>query len=105
MADRVPSYKPTVPMYRPPVRNPDSLLPIYSRAPWRRFREAMRQQRPLCENCLAAGRHMETEEIHHLVSPREAPDRILDPTNVRALCTACHSRETNEEIRRRRKNR
>jgi len=49
---------------------------------------------PLCADCLAAGRATAAAEVHHIASLVRAPARRLDPTNLLALCKACHSRRT-----------
>lgn len=47
-----------------------------------------------CFDCLAAGRHRLAADVDHIVpfTSVEDPAR-LDPTNLRALCRACHRRK------------
>jgi 5-methylcytosine-specific restriction enzyme A len=61
---------------------------------WRKFREHVLAERPLCQDCDAAGRVTAAEEVHHVVKPRIRPDLRLDPQNVVSLCVSCHSRRT-----------
>jgi 5-methylcytosine-specific restriction protein A len=98
---RVPSFRP--PAFGPALdrhraynrdgRDP-TLLKLYSKAPWKKFRAAIRRERVLCERCNAAGRVEEGREVHHKVDPRERPDLICSRENVELLCKSCHSRET-----------
>src|SRR4051812_25137497 len=57
--------------------------------PWKKLRAAHRRAYPFCVRCGARG-----EAVDHIVPVRQAPERRLDPTNVRTLCTSCHSKIT-----------
>ncbi len=61
---------------------------------WQCFRARIVQQRPICEDCLDQGQVRPTEELHHIQKIKDAPDRKLDPDNVRALCSRCHDART-----------
>jgi 5-methylcytosine-specific restriction protein A len=65
----------------------------YDRA-WQRFRLGVLIRHPLCADCHDAGRLTVAVEVHHVVKVRDDRRRRLDPTNVRSLCKACHSRRT-----------
>ena len=56
--------------------------------PWQRLSRAIRRARPVCEAC----RNDLSAEVHHIQPWLEAPARGLDPTNLQALCRACHHR-------------
>lgn len=66
-------------------------------AAWRRLRAAWISAHPLCEDCLAAGRAVPAEEVHHVCPVERAATRpqmralCLDPGNLRSLCRACHA--------------
>lgn len=56
---------------------------------WSKLRFRFLHHNPTCCVCGAPGKH-----VDHIVSVRDAPDRRLDPTNLRTLCHSCHSRRT-----------
>jgi hypothetical protein len=58
--------------------------------PWQTLRRDHLRQNPDCVRCGKPG-----QEVDHIESVRSAPDRRLDPYNLRTLCKSCHSRETN----------
>lgn len=53
---------------------------------WMRLSRAIRRQRTVCERCRA---DLSTE-VHHIQTVAAAPHRALDPTNLMAVCQACH---------------
>ncbi len=59
---------------------------------WRTIRELYIQTHPLCEQCLAAGRCVRAEEVHHIVPVEQGGTHADD--NLRALCKSCHSAAT-----------
>jgi 5-methylcytosine-specific restriction protein A len=61
---------------------------------WQRFRQTILAARPLCEDCQAEGRAVPGRDVHHVAKIRNNPDRRLDPTAVRVLCSVCHDRRT-----------
>lgn len=67
---------------------------FYSRAKWRKLRDLKREEDPLCERCLAAGRVRPTEHVHHIKSRRDYPKLEYELTNLESLCLKCHSTET-----------
>jgi len=68
-------------------------------ATWRRLRAWYLAQHPLCVECERAGRVVAAQEVDH-VTPISAGGARLDPENLQALCTPCHSRKTFAESRR-----
>ena len=66
---------------------------FYQRAAWSRFRCAVLAQRPICEEC----QRSPATEVHHIRRLRDCPELAYEWANVRALCKACHSRETAKE--------
>ncbi len=60
---------------------------------WDVMSRRIREQRPLCEHCLEKGKTSATKCVHHMVAVADNPDRLLDETNVVALCTECHKEE------------
>ena len=52
---------------------------------WKRFRHAILMRTPFCATCGAVA-----NELHHLQTMIDAPDRIFDLANVTPLCRDCH---------------
>ena len=69
---------------------------FYHSPAWRAVRATYLQQHPLCEDCLAAGRYVPAEHVHHIVWL--TPDNYTNPEislnwkNLRAVCIDCHNR-------------
>lgn len=55
----------------------------------------------LCERCLANGKYVPGDEVHHKIwlSPENIndPDITLSFENLELLCSSCHSKEHNEK--------
>ena len=66
---------------------------------WRRLSERYRVDNPLCVQCSRQGIATAAEEVHHIVPINEAPWLRLEPSNLMALCVACH-RKIDDERRR-----
>ena len=64
---------------------------------WQRLRLRHLRRHPLCEECRSQGRVESAEQVHHVVPFKGVDDPLrLDPSNLEALCAACHTRKTNE---------
>lgn len=63
---------------------------LYHTAEWRRFRQLILSERPVCQDCDRAP----ATEPHHVRKASECPERFFDPTNVLALCRGCHAKRT-----------
>ncbi len=61
---------------------------------WQKFRRFILTQRPMCQDCQPEGYVTAACEVHHVIKLTDRPDLRLDPDNVLALCTPCHSRRT-----------
>lgn len=59
-------------------------------AAWRRKSAAIRKARPTCERCHVAP----STHVHHKDGLGPDGPRGLEDSNLEALCTSCHSRET-----------
>ena len=57
---------------------------------WRKLRGAFLQHHPLCQRCASKGIVQAAEHVHHVVPVKEAPERLLDWSNLMAVCRACH---------------
>jgi 5-methylcytosine-specific restriction protein A len=95
-----------IPYYRPPGASSDKalrdkeynkhgrdprLLKLYSTASWQKFREWIRADRMLCEQCALEGKTVMGQHVHHIVDPRDDESLICDPSNVILLCHSHHS--------------
>ena len=68
----------------------------YDRA-WQKLRKEHLDQHPLCADCLEEGRLVEATEVDHVEPIEKAPERRLDPTNLRSQCKPHHSAKTARE--------
>lgn len=72
---------------------------IINSAAWRRLRDTYYRAHPLCEACLADGRAVPAEDVHHVVPIERARtfgemERLaLSAGNLRSLCRNCHEAE------------
>ena len=53
---------------------------------WRKLSRLILDERPMCEVCRRAYSRL----VHHVIEVRDDPDLLLEPSNLRALCDACH---------------
>ena len=70
---------------------------LYNKAAWKKLRQGYLISHPLCEKCLEEGEVTSATDIHHINSPfedglsdEERLGRLLDPTNLQALCQYHH---------------
>lgn len=68
---------------------------LYNNTQWRKLRQSYIMEHPICELC---GKELATD-CHHLSSPFndglsdiERIGRLLDASNLQALCKECHCR-------------
>ena len=61
---------------------------------WRKLRLVILARDPLCLFCLEAGRVEASRQVDHIAPIAKRPDLRLEPSNLRGLCDACHSRHT-----------
>jgi hypothetical protein len=67
---------------------------LYDRKRWKLTRRRILFERPLCEQ---DGCDDLATDVHHLEAPEARPDLAFTPSNLVALCHACHSRVTRSE--------
>lgn len=69
---------------------------MYHTPQWTRLRDMYIHEHPLCERCLANGRSIAAEEVHHKkpfstgATIDERWSLLLDVNNLMALCKDCH---------------
>ena len=69
---------------------------------YRRFRlRMMARDEWLCQPCLREGRVCPADQLDHIVSRAEAPDRVMDEANVQAINSECHEVKTVGELAKR----
>lgn len=89
MANKVPTYRVIPNRYEEsPERKADRAF--YSSARWRRLAKAYKKQHPLCE----CGCGQPSQEVHHIIDRKQAPELAFDWNNLKAMKKACHSKET-----------
>lgn len=65
---------------------------FYATRAWRAFREVILAERPLCQRCETLKQPLRpAQHVHHIKPRREYPELTYEPSNMRALCHACHS--------------
>lgn len=69
---------------------------FYNTAEWRFFRKRQLAERPLCEECLKAGRRTKATMVDHIVPIKQGGEKFA-PSNLQSLCWSCHSRKSAEE--------
>ena len=61
----------------------------YGRA-WKRIRDRYIQEHPLCEQCLADGKAVLAEEVHHKLPISRGVTHAR--SNLLSLCRSCHNK-------------
>ncbi len=87
-------------LWRPPPEADDvtrtQAQRIRSSTRWQRLRRWFLRRNPLCTDPF--GHHatdhqvIAATQVHHIQPIATHPDLAFDPSNLQALCTACHSR-------------
>lgn len=62
---------------------------------WVKLRARVLRGEPCCRECARRGLEVPATVVDHVVPVRLAPQRLLDPTNLQALCRPCHDAKTN----------
>ena len=60
---------------------------------WKAVRRRHLMGQPMCLRCGLFG-----EEVHHVKTRHEAPERRFDPSNLLTMCRACHAREHGKKL-------
>jgi hypothetical protein len=71
--------------------------PRLKTAAWRKAREAILADDPLCPICAHQGRATAAAEVDHIEPRASAPERFFDRLNLWGLCRACHFIKTRME--------
>ena len=70
------------------------MAPLYSKE-WISLSRLMLRTYPLCQDC----RHHKSEQVHHLDPRAESGHLIVPMSELLALCTSCHAKRTNQEMK------
>lgn len=65
---------------------------FYGSRQWKELRDRIRQQEPLCRQCLSEGIIRLGQAIDHIKPRKQYPELSLDPGNLRNLCNSCHNK-------------
>ena len=52
---------------------------------------------PLCRACAMQGIVKRADELDHIVRRADAPELLMDESNVQPLCRECHEKKTADE--------
>ena len=69
---------------------------FYRSTAWRKLRAEQLRRQPLCECCLAQGRHTPARVVDH-IRPVNLGGAPLDLENLQSLCAVCHNRKSGTE--------
>ena len=70
---------------------------MYDTPRWRKLRDLVLLQEPLCRMCSAMGRVTMATVVDHITPHKGDMARFWDWNNLQSLCVACHSRKTARE--------
>ena len=66
----------------------------YRTARWRKLRNLILNEYPLCRACVAEGTLQPSTDVDHIIPHRGNSDLFWDETNLQGLCATHHSRKT-----------
>jgi 5-methylcytosine-specific restriction enzyme A len=66
---------------------------LYRRTAWKRLRERVLFEEPICGDCKRDGRITASQDVHHLKRPTNET-QFYERANLQALCRPCHSTRT-----------
>lgn len=66
---------------------------FYQSTPWRKLREKVLKERPLCEQCRREGRITPAKVVDHII-PIVKGGAPLDESNLQPLCHKCHNKKS-----------
>ena len=70
---------------------------LYRTGQWQALRRQQLTMKPLCAECLRAGKYTLASEVDHVIPHRNDPQLFFDPANLQSLCRSCHSSKTARE--------
>ena len=88
--------RPWQPEHAPQMGRRHANTEFYRSTAWRKLRAEQLRRQPLCECCLAQGRHTPAHIVDH-IRPVNQGGAPLDLENLQSLCAACHNRKSGAE--------
>lgn len=88
--------RPWQPEHAPQMGRRHANTEFYRSTAWRKLRVEQLRRQPLCERCLAQGRHTPAYVVDH-IRPVNQGGAPLDLENLQSLCAACHNRKSGAE--------
>ena len=88
--------RPWQPEHAPQMGRRHANTEFYRSTAWRKLRAEQLRRQPLCERCLAQGRHIPARVVDH-IRPVNQGGAQLDLENLQSLCAACHNRKSGAE--------
>ena len=88
--------RPWQPEHAPQMGRRHANTEFYRSTAWRKLRAEQLRRQPLCERCLAQGRHIPARVVDH-IRPVNQGGAPLDLENLQSLCAACHNRKSGAE--------
>lgn len=88
--------RPWQPEHAPQMGRRHANTEFYRSTAWRKLRAEQLRRQPLCECCLAQGRHTPAHVVDH-IRPVNQGGAPLDLENLQSLCAACHNRKSGAE--------
>ena len=88
--------RPWQPEHAPQMGRRHANTEFYRSTAWRKLRAEQLRRQPLCECCLAQGRHTPAHIVDH-IRPVNQGGAPLDLENLQSLCVACHNRKSGTE--------
>ena len=70
---------------------------FYRKSPWRKLREVVLRENPLCIHCLREGVTRQADVVDHIVPIKKWKEGELEQSNLQGLCHPCHNRKTYNE--------
>lgn len=64
---------------------------LYNNPAWRRLRDSVLKEHPLCTYCEEAGHVTAADTVDHYIPHRGDEKLFWDRGNLRACCTPCHN--------------
>jgi 5-methylcytosine-specific restriction endonuclease McrA len=86
--------RPALPAHQEQARSARPYRRLLWTKRYRRFVHWLLAERPLCEDCQAAGRVTASTQVHHVRKLSEHPEDLVDPEQCMSLCQSCHSVRT-----------
>jgi 5-methylcytosine-specific restriction endonuclease McrA len=90
----MPSLPKTHALHIPPIQHlvPEDIHRFYTSTAWRRLRQMVLDDNPLCVACFKEGVIREATIVDHIKPISEGGSK-LDRMNLQTLCTSCHNRK------------